>query len=54
MVVCVTGRCLFYWCVLYYVCGVWVWLWVLEFVGSCELFGVGCVVCFCVLGFDFG
>lgn len=31
-------------------CGVWVWLWVSELVGSCESLGVGCVVCSCVFG----
>lgn len=31
-------------------CGVWVWLWVSELIGSCESLGVGCVVCPCVLG----
>lgn len=34
----------------HHVCGVWVWLWVSELVGSCESLGVGCVVCPCVLG----
>lgn len=33
-----------------HVCGVWVWLWVSELVGSCESLGVGCVVWPCVFG----
>lgn len=34
----------------HHMCGVWVWLWVSELIGSCESLTVGCVVCPCVLG----